>query len=142
MIAIGVVSLQPSPRYFPLRLHCTKLLLQLTKTATPPLYVPTGSLLLDILTYEAFAKKPKHYVGKTPKLAFLLRVSDSLMGTRAYLQPLFSELHHQLTTFFASYARSVAFADLVVPAIMSLKQFCKRCRLSEFTARGALADTF
>lgn len=45
-VVLGTVALQPSPRYYPLRLHLTHTLLGLT-TATN-VFIPTAPLLLEV----------------------------------------------------------------------------------------------
>lgn len=46
-VMLGTVMLQPSPRYYPLRLHLTHTLLTLS-TATDT-FIPTAPLLLEVL---------------------------------------------------------------------------------------------
>ena len=45
-VVLGTVSLQPSPRYYPLRLHLTNTLLDIT-IATDT-FIPTAPLLLEV----------------------------------------------------------------------------------------------
>jgi len=85
----GIIALVPTPRHFPLRLQCTRMLHMLAAaTATPnktPLFVNSAAFLLEVLQYGAFFKKPSAYSGKPPLIAHMLRAPDKLLGSRAYL---------------------------------------------------------
>lgn len=45
-VMVGVVSLQPSARYYPLRLHVVRTLLQLSSSTGS--YIPVASYLLEV----------------------------------------------------------------------------------------------
>lgn len=44
--AVGTLSLQPSPKYYPLRLHCVRTLLELSEATGT--FVPLASYLLEV----------------------------------------------------------------------------------------------
>ena len=47
-VVLGTVSLQPSPRYYPLRLHLTRTLIELGQSTDT--FVPTAPFLLEVST--------------------------------------------------------------------------------------------
>eukprot|EP01128_Nolandella_sp_AFSM9_P002427 TRINITY_DN1279_c0_g1_i1.p1 TRINITY_DN1279_c0_g1~~TRINITY_DN1279_c0_g1_i1.p1 ORF type:complete len:446 (+),score=89.54 TRINITY_DN1279_c0_g1_i1:328-1665(+) len=133
----GVISLVPTARHFPLRLHCVSYLLLLAeKSATNtelPIMLNSVSTLLEILEYPAFFKKPPPYSGKPPSFAYTLRVSDKMLNSRVFQKMVMLEAHHLLAQYFCIYSRSIAFPELVLPATVAMKRFLKKSRVPLFS---------
>jgi nucleolar complex protein 2 len=136
----GVITLVPTPRYFPLRLLCTQMLNNLAKSSrtsntSVPTFLNTASYLLDVLQYSGFYKKPTPFSGKPPLLKHLLRIPDKVLGSRTFLNLIFPETYHQIVSYLALYSRSIAFPELAIPTAVLLRKFLKLCKTSEFTSK-------
>ncbi|CAG9467298.1 unnamed protein product [Pedinophyceae sp. YPF-701] len=130
-ILFGMGRLIPTPRYFPLRLRCARILnrvLEATKT-----YAPVGRLLQDMLTYSGFKKKLKTGAkgsnASSADLAMVLKVSKKSVDTAAFQVASIEGILEGLVNFLAIHAGSVAFPELAFPILRDLKSFVKDAKL-------------
>lgn len=142
---LGVARLVPTPRFFPLRLHCASMLGELSWATR--VYIPIAPLLLDILASPAIAAKPTAATagggGKAPALSFMVKVGKSSLGARAVTDAIVNRtLDVLLDAVKASY-HSVALPELVLPVVAGLRAFAKGTRVAAWRGRArALADAF
>lgn len=72
-IITGVAQLVPTTRYFPLRVHCVKLLNKIAKeTGT---FIPVARLLLEMLEFKELNQSPTGGVGKSIDFNSVLKVT-------------------------------------------------------------------
>lgn len=124
-IALGVVRLLPSSRYFPLRFHIIASLIRLTSlTGT---YIPLSPFLLEILDSPEFRRSnPKKATLKPLDLAYVIRAPASYPKTRVYQEVLGDELVFLLGEYHAQLSTNIAFPELALPVITSIKRHIKR----------------
>jgi nucleolar complex protein 2 len=89
-ISLGTLSLQPSPRTVPLRLHLVSSLSRLA--AATDTFIPLAPFLLEILESNSSQMKPGSSSGKPPELSCLLRASATQLQSRGYQVTFLSSL--------------------------------------------------
>uniref|UniRef100_A0A6B2KZ78 Nucleolar complex protein 2 homolog n=1 Tax=Arcella intermedia TaxID=1963864 RepID=A0A6B2KZ78_9EUKA len=131
----GFISLIPTARYYPLRFHGVRMLNELVMARSRSranvdlkvqgTFINSVPYLLEVLTFPSLFKKTKPWSGKVLDITHLLKVNDKYLATQAYADTLLKEVHEHLVTFFAAYARSISFPELIVPIVVQIKQFLK-----------------
>jgi nucleolar complex protein 2 len=86
----GVITLVPTPRYFPLRLQCIKMMNEIALHNTN-VFVNSLPFALEILQApEVLKKASTHGTLKPTSLTYTLKVANKLLGTKVYQVPYFS----------------------------------------------------
>lgn len=133
----STLALIPTARYYPLRLHCVELYLQLI--AATGVFIPVAPALLDLIENEQFLAKPTT-TAKPPDVRFLTRLPKAFVASRPVQDALVSKAIALLADYFKLFERSVAFPELAYPVARSLKAYAKRCKVSQWSsAAKALA---
>lgn len=124
-IALGVVRLLPSSRYFPLRFHIISSLIRLVSLTET--YIPLAPFLLEILDSSEFRRaNPKKATLKPLDLAYVIRAPAAYPKTRVYQEVLGEELVYLLGEFHAQLATHIAFPELALPVLTSIRRHIKR----------------
>jgi nucleolar complex protein 2 len=123
-IILGVARLVPTTRHLPLRLHCVRYLQQLAATAE--LFIPTTSILLDVLDLKEIHMKPKKIQGRAASRGLMLPLilklpKDSALRTSEQLEACMSEVFLLLNREVDLYRYSAGFAEFSV-------RICQRLR--------------
>ncbi|MCJ1403433.1 Nucleolar Complex 2 protein [Xylographa trunciseda] len=122
-ITLGALRLIPTPVYFPLRFHLTRALLRLSRSTTT--YIPLAPSLLEVLQSPELKKPPKPSTLRPLDFATTLRAPTPYLHTRVYQTALGEQVAELLAEFFAVWARSIAFPELVIPPSVLLKRWLK-----------------
>lgn len=126
--ATGAVRLIPTSRYFPLRFHIIQSLLRLMqRTGT---YIPLAPMVLEMLESTEFTRKSKPSTLVTLDFQTLIRVPKTYLRTKVYADQLIDEVLYYLLEFLSLFAKSIAFPELVVPIVMTLKRIIKTSKAS------------
>lgn len=129
-VTLGTIRLIPTPLFFPLRFYLIRALIRLSQGTG--VYIPVFPLIAEILVSSAFTKPGKP--SNLPALEFehLIRASQQYLTTKVYQEGLCEEFLELTSEFFVLYSKNVAFPELITPAVLSLRRFAKRSRLSKF----------
>ncbi|WVQ83476.1 hypothetical protein IAT38_005617 [Cryptococcus sp. DSM 104549] len=124
-ISLGVVRLLPSSRYFPLRFHILHSLLRIiSRTGT---YIPLAPFLLEILDSNEFRRSnPKKATLKPLDLEYIIRAPAAYPKTRVFQECLGEELVFLLGEYHAAVSTNVAFPELVLPVVVTIKKHLKK----------------
>jgi len=133
----GIIALVPTPRHYPLRCHAIKMLNELAaachRAGTEPPFLNSASYILEMLQFPPLLKKPAHYTGKKLDFSHTLSVPQNLLSSKGFGDAIIAEIHTALVGYFACYATSIAFPELVVPAVVALKKFIKNSKAIQYT---------
>lgn len=115
----------PSSRYFPLRFHLLKSLLRIiTRTGT---YIPLSPFLLEILDSAEFRRSnPKKSTLKPLDLEYIIRAPAAYPKTRIFQETLGDELVYLLAEYHTAISTHVAFPEMVLPVILTIKRHLKK----------------
>lgn len=123
-VTLRTATLVPSPAYFPLRFYLVRSLVRLSRHTG--VYIPLGSILVDVLASNAVSKRGKKSSLKQFDFDNNIRASASYIGTQVYQNSVGDELVDLFVEVFVLYSKSIAFPELVSPVITTLKRFTKR----------------
>lgn len=127
----STLTLIPTARYYPLRLHCVELYLQLI--AATGVFIPVAPLLLDLIENDKFLAKSTT-TAKPPDVRFLTRIPKTYLASRPVQDAVISKAIALLADYFKLYERHVALPELAYPVARSLKAYAKKCRVSQWSA--------
>ncbi|WVN87242.1 uncharacterized protein L203_102419 [Cryptococcus depauperatus CBS 7841] len=124
-IALGVMRLLPSSRYFPLRFHILHALLRIiTHTGT---YIPLAPFILEILDSTEFRRSnSKKGTLKPLDFEYIIRASSSYLKTRVFQEGLGEELVFLLGEYHAAVSTQIAFPEMILPVIVTIKKHIKK----------------
>jgi nucleolar complex protein 2 len=130
-IIFGVARLVPTTRHLPLRLHCVRFLQQLAAAAE--VFIPTTSILLDVLDAKEIGMKPKKVQGRAGsrglQLSLILKLpKESPLRTHEQLEACISEVFLLLNREVELYRYSAGFPEFTVAICQRLRKFSKETK--------------
>ncbi|ODQ55810.1 Noc2-domain-containing protein, partial [Saitoella complicata NRRL Y-17804] len=140
-VVLGAMRLIPTAQFFPLRFHLIRTLIKLS--AATKTYIPLASALFEVLESAELRKKPKPSTLKPLDFGYVVRAPKSYLRTKAYQDGVCDEVAELLVEYYALEAKSIAFPELVVPAIVALKRWTKKSKNAKFNRTiGTIIDKF
>ncbi|KAM0728652.1 Nucleolar complex protein 2 [Formica fusca] len=129
-IIIGTIKVCPTVQYYPLRFHCIKMLITISKeTGT---FIPILPFLLEILDSYDFNKKHKAVSMKPISLICILRVSKSQLIENGYKDSIVETIYQLILQYAANESYKLYFPDMCIPCIIQLKAFLKKCHVAAY----------
>ena len=131
-IALGVVKLNPSSQFFPLRFYVVEGLLRVSRATDT--YIPLALTLLEpldsaLMKTPSAKKSAEKNVLKALELNVTLRVPTAYLSgpsSRVYRDQIAAHLISLLYQFFDLYALNPAFPELVLPPVWNVKKWLKK----------------
>ncbi|KAL4809290.1 Noc2p family-domain-containing protein [Aspergillus unguis] len=123
-ITLGAARLIPTAQYLPLRFQLTRSLLRLSRSSGT--YIPLASLLLEPLNLSELRKPPKQATLRPLDFATSIRTPKSYLRTRVYQDGAAEQVAELLSEFFVLWSKHIAFPELSVPIVVSLKRWLKQ----------------
>lgn len=130
---VGTIQLVPAAKFVPLRFHLVRGLIQLgTSTGV---FVPIMPHLLDVFSIVNFNQKHTSMSMRPIDLSCVLRVSPTQMKESGFRDAVVEGFYELTLEYLSGMSHSVAFPELVLPAIISLKEFNKKCKVANYNKR-------
>lgn len=129
-VTLGTIRLIPTAQYFPLRFYLIRSLLRLSQSTG--VYIPIVPLITEIFSSTTITKNPKGSSLKALDFDYTIRASKSYLGTRIYQDGVCDQIIDLLGEFFSLHCKSIAFPELAIPVIISLRRFTKRSKNAKF----------
>lgn len=123
-IIIGAMRLIPTASYFPLRFQFTRALLRISRATGT--YIPLAPSLLEVLNLAEMRKPPKSSTLKPLDFDTSIRAPKSYLRTRVYQDGVGEQVAELLSEFFVLWCKHIAFPELSVPVVVSLKRWLKQ----------------
>eukprot|EP00871_Galdieria_phlegrea_P003760 jgi/Galph1/4385/GphlegSOOS_G3050.1 len=117
-IVLGVIHLASYPSCFGLNV-----------------YIPVASSLIRTLFCTELKRKPtSNEIGKGKQLMWrvTLRLSLNALNSRAFRDGVISQVVYLLAEHFSTLSRNVAFPELIIPSIISLKKFLTETKVGKY----------
>ncbi|CAD6998465.1 nucleolar complex protein 2 homolog [Ceratitis capitata] len=132
-ITLGVIRLIPTAQYFPLRFHCIKVLISLARERRT--FIPVLPLILEVLRSSSF--NSKHTVASMRPLQFtcILRLNKGQLSENGFRDEVIEQVNGLVLEYLAYESASLAFSDLVVPTVLSLKSYLKECHNANYSRK-------
>ncbi|CAK9437255.1 uncharacterized protein LODBEIA_P16330 [Lodderomyces beijingensis] len=129
-VTLGTIRLIPTAQFFPMRFYLVRSLIRLSQSTG--VYIPLFPLLLETLSSTAITKSPKASNLQAFDFEHNIKVNQAYLGTRVYQEGLAEQFLELTAEFFGLYAKSIAFPELVTPAILALRRFTKKSKNVKF----------
>ncbi|KAL9925747.1 nucleolar complex protein 2 homolog [Glossina fuscipes] len=132
-ITIGAVRLIPTAQYFPLRFHCLQVLISLSKGTNT--FIPVLPLILEVLRSNTFNGKHTSVSMKPLQFTCVLRLNKKQLTENGFRDEVVEQVCALSLEYLAFESSSLAFSDLVVPAVVALKGYLKVCRNPNYSRK-------
>lgn len=132
-VAIGAAKLVPTEQYFPLRFHCARLLIGLSKNTGT--FIPVLPFLLEILSSYDFNKPHKKVSMRPLDFSCILRLSHQQCQENGFKDAVIENIYSLVLEYLASESCSIAFPDLALPCVVQIKNFLKKCKVANHTKK-------
>lgn len=135
----GVIKLKSSAPYFPLRFHCVKMLIDLSRSTK--VFIPILPYILEVLNSSTFNQQHKKLAMKPLSFTCILRIQKGHLEENAFRDEVIDQVFGLTLECLMNECTSIAFPDLVVPHIMTLNQFIKKTKNQNYAKKlKSLAD--
>ncbi|XP_071147627.1 nucleolar complex protein 2 homolog [Mytilus edulis] len=127
---IGTIKLTPTARYFPLRFHCIKMMNTLSESTNT--FIPVLPFLLEVFELTDFNKKHKSISFKPLNFACILKLSKAQLVEKSFKDGIIDQLYELFMDHFNIHAHKIGFPELVLPSILQMKEFLKKCKIANY----------
>merc|ERR1719350_2691150 len=132
-VVLGACRLVPTPKYYPLRFHCAKILREISaSTAT---FIPILPIYLEVLNNFNFSKKSRKASMKPLDFSCILKLAKSQLEESGMKEATMEEVYSGLLSYLADNSNRIGFPELVTPMQFQLKDFLKRCKAASFSKK-------
>jgi len=136
-VLYGVARLVPTTRHLPLRFVCVRLLQQLA--AASEMFIPTTSILLEVLDLKEIHMKPKRIKGRSTTRGLVLPLilklpKEAPLRTSEQLESCISEVYLLLNREVDLYKYSAGFPEFSVRICQHLRKFAKETKNGRWRA--------
>lgn len=122
----GVIKLKPSANYFPLRFHCVKILIDLSRATK--VYIPILPFIIEVLNSNTFKQQNKKHAMKPLSFSCVLRIQKGHLVENSFKDEVVEQVFALTLECLINECTSIAFPDLVVPHLMALNHFIKESK--------------
>lgn len=130
---VGTIQLIPAAKYVPLRFHLVRGLMQLSSGTG--VFIPVMPHLLEVCAVVNFGQKHSAASMRPLDLSCVLRVSPAQMKESGFRDAVIETFYELVLEYLSSVSHSVAFPELVLPALVYLKEFSKKCKVANYTKK-------
>ncbi|GAB0087928.1 Nucleolar complex protein 2 homolog [Sergentomyia squamirostris] len=124
----GVIKLIPTAQWFPLRFHCIQILITVSKNTR--IFMPVLPFILEVLQSNTFNRKHTQLSLKAMPFTCILRVTRPQLEELSFRTQVVEHIYSLALEYLACESYSLTFPDLVVPTVILLKQYLKKCSVA------------
>jgi len=132
-VVIGAAKLVPTPKYYPLRFHCARILREVSSNTGT--FIPVLPFYLEVLNSYNFGKKSKKVSMKPIDFSCILKLSKSQLLENGFKDSTVEEIYGGILSYLADNSNKIGFPELVTPLVFQLKDFLKKCKVSNYTKK-------
>lgn len=129
-VTLGTIRLIPTAQFFPLRFYLIRSLIRLSQSTG--VFIPIFPLVSEILTSTAITKQPKRTNLPVFDFENNIKVNQQYLGSKIFQDGACEQFIELSYEFFVLHSKSIAFPELVTPAIISLRRFMKGSKNIKF----------
>lgn len=122
----GVIKLKSSANYFPLRFHCVKIMIDLSRATK--VFIPILPYILEVLNSNTFNQQHKKLAMKPISFISILRIQKGHLDENSFRDEVVEQVFGLTLECLINECTSIAFPDLVVPHVISLNSFIKETK--------------
>lgn len=135
-IISGTIKLIPTAQYFPLRFHCIRALIQLSKETRT--FIPVMPFIMEVLKSNTFNQRHSKASMKPLSFACILRLNQNQLQENGFRGEVIENIVACTLDYMAHESYTVSYPDIAVPAIIQLKQYLKNGKNVNAGHRGEL----
>ncbi|KAI8326759.1 Noc2p family-domain-containing protein [Choanephora cucurbitarum] len=130
-VTLHTIRLNPTPSFLPLRIHLVRTLTGLMDGTG--YYIPLAPYLFEILSSDVL-KGQQPSVDGLPEFEWQLHLKTpkSYVQTKEYQTAVYNVMYDCLVDFYGCVGLSIAFPELVIPAIVKLKEYQSKMKGTRF----------
>ena len=129
-VVTGTIKLVYVSKYYPLRFHLCSILSKLS--AESGKFIPVLPYYLEILNKYNFNKKTTKVSMKPVDLGNILRISKGQLLENGAKDSIMDKVYLGVFEYLSYQAHKIAFPELVIPALVQMKDFLKRCKVANY----------
>jgi len=129
-VAFGVMKLNPSVKFLPLRFHCIRALNILGEATNT--YIPLLSPTVEVFSLVNFTKPFPSNSLKPLNFACMLKLSKKQLRERSLQDGAMDQIYDMIVEHLGSLSHSISFPELVIPTVIRMKKFSKTTSASRF----------
>ncbi|XP_076328498.1 nucleolar complex protein 2 isoform X2 [Tachypleus tridentatus] len=129
-ITIGTIKLIPTPKFFPLRFHLIRSLMKLSSDTDT--FIPVLPFILEVFDLVDFSKKHTSLSMKPIDFYCTLKLSKSQLQENGFKDGVVDQLYELLMEYLQTQDHCIGFPELVLPAVVQLKDFLKKCKIGNY----------
>ncbi|CAG8435032.1 7268_t:CDS:10 [Diversispora eburnea] len=95
-------------------------------------FIPLAPYLFDILQSSEIRRNPKPTTLKPLDFMIILKAPKNYLHTRVYQEGIYEKLLELLFEYYSCFCSSIAFPELVIPAIIQIKRHIKHSKNLKF----------
>lgn len=122
-IITGTIKLIPTAQYFPLRFHCIRALIQLSKETRT--FIPVMPFILEVLKSNSFNQRHSKVSMKPLSFTCILRLNQNQLQENGFRDEVVENIVGCILEYMAQESHTISYPDLAVPAIIQLKHYLK-----------------
>lgn len=122
-IITGIIKLIPTAQYFPIRFHCIRSLIQLSKETRT--FIPVMPFILEVLKSKTFNQRHSKVSMKPLSFTCILRLSQNQLQENGFRDEVIESIVGCTLEYMAHESYTVSYPDMAVPAIIQLKHYLK-----------------
>jgi len=123
---IGALKLVPTAKYFPLRFHLVRALVQIGESTG--VYIHVSGFILDTLESAEMKRNAKPSSGKPIFFDNMLKCPKSHIDTKHFQDAVLNQVIELALGFYSSIAYSIGFPECVFPDLVRLRKFMKQSK--------------
>lgn len=122
-IITGTIKLIPTAQYFPLRFHCIRSLVQLSKETR--MFIPVMPFIMEVLKSNTFNQRHLKVSMKPLSFACILRLNQSQLQENGFRGEVIENIVACTLDYMAHESHTLSYPDVAVPAIIQFKHYLK-----------------
>ncbi|KAK7019794.1 Nucleolar complex protein 2 [Halocaridina rubra] len=132
-VALGTIKLQPTAHYFPLVFHICKMLTELSRSTGT--FIPVLPFLFEVLNKAVLKKQSKKSSLRPFDWMCMLKLSKGQLNESAFKDGIVDQVYDIMVNYLSVESNSIGFPDLVVPTVLQLKAFIKKCKFPNYNKK-------
>lgn len=122
-IISGTIKLIPTAQFFPLRFHCIRSLIQLSRETRT--FIPVLPFILEVLKSNTFNQRHSKVSMKPLTFSCILRLSQNQLLENGLRDEVMENIVGCILEYMAQESNTIGYPDVSVPAILQLKHYLK-----------------